>query len=152
MARSLIVQPKILLLDEPLGALDADLRTTMQIELKKIQKEIGITFIYVTHDQEEALTMSDRIVVMNKGTIEQIGTPEEIYESPKNRFVGKFIGRSNFFEVQFDHPIPDNLIVCKHDRHGDTALSIFPRDARSEYISILMRKRDSCFRVCAMQR
>ncbi len=97
-ARALINEPKVLLLDEPLGALDAKLRKEMQTELKKIQKEVGITFIYVTHDQEEALSMSDTVVVMNKGEIEQIGSPTDIYNEPENRFVAKFIGESNIIE------------------------------------------------------
>lgn len=94
-ARALVNEPKVLLLDEPLGALDAKLRKDMQTELKKIQKEVGITFIFVTHDQEEALSMSDTIVVMNDGVIQQIGTPMDIYNEPKNRFVANFIGESN---------------------------------------------------------
>ncbi len=94
-ARALVNQPEVLLLDEPLGALDLKLRKDMQIELKNIQKRTGITFVYVTHDQEEALTMSDTIVVMNKGKIQQIGTPQMIYNEPKNAFVADFIGESN---------------------------------------------------------
>lgn len=97
-ARALVNEPMVLLLDEPLGALDLKLRKEMQIELKKIQKEVGITFIYVTHDQEEALTMSDKIVVMNEGEIQQIGTPTDIYNEPENRFVADFIGESNILE------------------------------------------------------
>ena len=109
-ARALVNEPKILLLDEPLGALDAKIRKQMQIELKKIQQEVGITFIYVTHDQEEALSMSDTVVVMNNGEIQQIGSPTDIYNEPENRFVAGFIGESNIIEgimirdylVQFD--------------------------------------------------
>ena len=97
-ARALVNRPKVLLLDEPLGALDLKLRKDMQIELKRIQQQVGITFIYVTHDQEEALTMSDTIVVMDKGTIQQIGTPEDIYNEPKNAFVAAFIGESNIID------------------------------------------------------
>lgn len=97
-ARALINEPKVLLLDEPLGALDAKLRKEMQIELKKIQKEVGITFIYVTHDQEEALSMSDTVVVMNDGYIQQIGSPTDVYNEPENRFVATFIGESNIIE------------------------------------------------------
>ena len=100
-ARALVNEPKVLLLDEPLGALDLKLRKTMQIELKNIQKEVGITFVYVTHDQEEALTMSDTIVVMNDGAIQQIGTPTDIYNEPENRFVAQFIGESNIVEGIF---------------------------------------------------
>lgn len=97
-ARALVNQPKVLLLDEPLGALDLKLRKQMQIELKRLQKKLGITFIYVTHDQEEALTMSDRIAVMHDGILEQLDSPTEIYEHPKTRFVAGFIGESNIFD------------------------------------------------------
>lgn len=100
-ARALVNEPKVLLLDEPLGALDLKLRKAMQIELKNIQQEVGITFVYVTHDQEEALTMSDTIVVMNEGSIQQIGTPTDIYNEPENRFVAQFIGDSNIVEGEF---------------------------------------------------
>lgn len=97
-ARAIVNNPKVLLLDEPLGALDLKLRKQMQLELKHLQQTLNITFIYVTHDQEEALTMSDRIVVMNKGKIEQIGLPYEIYERPQTRFVADFIGQTNIIE------------------------------------------------------
>ncbi len=97
-ARALAVNPRVLLLDEPLGALDLKLRKDMQVELKNIQKRMGITFIYVTHDQEEALSMSDRVVVMNNGVIQQIGTPEDIYNEPVNAFVADFIGESNILD------------------------------------------------------
>ncbi|SFP54399.1 spermidine/putrescine transport system ATP-binding protein [Oscillibacter sp. PC13] len=106
-ARALINRPKVLLLDEPLGALDLKLRKDMQIELKRIQQQVGITFIYVTHDQEEALTMSDTIVVMDKGTVQQIGTPEDIYNEPKNAFVADFIGESNIIDGVM---VRDNLV------------------------------------------
>jgi spermidine/putrescine transport system ATP-binding protein len=95
LARALVNLPKVLLLDEPLGALDLKLRKGLQVELKRIQREVGITFVYVTHDQEEALTMSDRIAVMNRGRVEQIGTPEDVYERPATTFVAGFIGVSN---------------------------------------------------------
>ena len=97
-ARSLVNEPEILLLDEPLGALDLKLRKEMQLELKRLQREMNITFIYVTHDQEEALTMSDTVVVMNKGNIQQIGSPQDIYNEPRNAFVAKFIGDSNIVD------------------------------------------------------
>ncbi len=97
-ARALVNHPKVLLLDEPLGALDMKLRKQMQLELKRLQKKLGITFIFVTHDQEEALTMSDRIAVMNGGILEQVGSSKEIYDSPNTRFVADFIGESNLFE------------------------------------------------------
>ncbi|HXD56413.1 MAG TPA: ATP-binding cassette domain-containing protein, partial [Thermoleophilaceae bacterium] len=95
LARALVNQPAVLLLDEPLGALDLKLRKNLQVELKRIQTEVGITFVYVTHDQEEALTMSDRIAVMNRGVIEQVGIPEVVYDSPTTTFVAGFIGVSN---------------------------------------------------------
>ena len=102
LARSIIAKPRLLLLDEPLSALDRNLRQQMQLELKTLQHSLGIAFIFVTHDQEEALTMSDRIVVMRSGHIEQIGTPREIYRHPKNRFVAEFIGETNLFPVTID--------------------------------------------------
>ena len=100
LARALILNPKVLLLDEPLGALDAKLRKRLQIELKALQEEVGITFIYVTHDQEEALTMSDRIAVMSQGRVEQVGGPKEIYESPATAYVADFLGVSNLMDAQ----------------------------------------------------
>ncbi len=100
LARALVNRPAVLLLDEPLGALDLKLRKTMQLELKQLNREVGATFVYVTHDQEEALTMSDRIAVMNEGRILQLGTPGDIYERPRTRFVADFIGQTNFLEVE----------------------------------------------------
>ena len=100
LARALVLRPKVLLLDEPLGALDKQLREEMQVELKRIQREAGITFIFVTHDQEEAMRMSDRIAVFNAGSIEQIGTPQEVYERPQTKFVASFLGVSNIFSGQ----------------------------------------------------
>ena len=114
-ARALVNRPKVLLLDEPLGALDLRLRKDMQNELKNIQQTLGITFIYVTHDQEEALSMSDTVVVMNEGVIQQIGTPEDIYNEPKNAFVADFIGESN---------IVDGIM------HADGVVEIFRRKFR----------------------
>ena len=98
LARAIVNRPRVLLLDEPLGALDLKLREQMQVELKQIQHDVGITFVYVTHDQEEALTMSDRIAIFNEGRIEQVGTPEDVYERPANRFVAGFVGVSNVLE------------------------------------------------------
>jgi len=103
LARALVNRPKVLLLDEPLGALDLKLRKEMQIELKRLQQEVGITFIYVTHDQEEALTMSDRIAVMNQGKLLQVGSPTEIYERPSCQFVADFIGEANFLPGRVTH-------------------------------------------------
>ena len=98
LARALVNHPKVLLLDEPLGALDLKLRKQMQLELKRIQQEVGITFIYVTHDQEEAMTMSNRFAVMRQGRIEQLGAPEDVYENPATEFVAGFLGASNLLE------------------------------------------------------
>jgi spermidine/putrescine transport system ATP-binding protein len=102
LARALVMEPKVLLLDEPLGALDLKVRKELQIELKRIQHEVGITFVYVTHDQEEALAMSDRVAVMNGGRIEQLGRPREIYDRPATRFVADFIGETNFISTDGD--------------------------------------------------
>ncbi len=100
LARALVNRPKVLLLDEPLGALDLKLRQEMQVELKELQRAVGITFVFVTHDQEEALTMSDRIAVFNKGRIEQIGSPQDIYERPMSSFVATFVGTANLWEEE----------------------------------------------------
>ncbi len=108
-ARALINNPKVLLLDEPLGALDLKLRKEMQLELKNLQKKLGITFIYVTHDQEEALTMSDRIAIMNQGYLDQLDTPEGIYEKPKTKFVADFIGESNIFDATISSQDKESL-------------------------------------------
>jgi spermidine/putrescine transport system ATP-binding protein len=107
LARALVNRPKVLLLDEPLGALDLKLRKAMQLELKALQTKVGITFIYVTHDQEEALTMSNRIAVMNRGEILQVGSPSEIYESPANRFVADFIGETNLLRAEVARSVGD---------------------------------------------
>ena len=130
-ARAIVNEPQILLLDEPLGALDLKMRKEMQIELKAMHERLGITFIYVTHDQEEALTMSDKIVVMSEGVIQQIGTPEEIYNEPKNAFVADFIGESNIFngkvtdklQVQFC----DHTFTCVDDFHIGTKVEVVVR-------------------------
>jgi putative spermidine/putrescine transport system ATP-binding protein len=98
LARALVKRPRVLLLDEPLGALDRKLREEMQVELKALQRELGITFVFVTHDQDEALTMSDRIAVFNNGRLEQVGTPADIYDRPRTQFVADFIGTSNILE------------------------------------------------------
>lgn len=111
LARSLVKRPKVLLLDEPLGALDLKLRKEMQLELKSLQQEVGITFIYVTHDQEEALTMSDRIAVMSLGKVRQMGTAVEIYERPTSRFVADFIGESNFLDGKVKSIKGDQAVV-----------------------------------------
>jgi spermidine/putrescine transport system ATP-binding protein len=105
LARALVLQPSVLLLDEPLGALDAKLRRQLQVELKALQQQVGITFVYVTHDQEEALTMSDRIAVMSNGLVEQVGTPREVYDEPTTEFVADFLGISNMISAEA-HPDP----------------------------------------------
>ena len=117
LARALVNRPEVLLLDEPLGALDLKLRQQMQIELKNLQREVGITFIYVTHDQEEALAISDRVIVMNVGVIEQIGTPEEIYNKPRSRFVADFVGSANLIKGR---PAGDGTFVAQ----GGTVLKV----------------------------
>ncbi len=111
LARALVNRPNVLLLDEPLGALDLKLRRQLQVELKRIQAEVGITFVYVTHDQEEALTMSDRIAVMHAGRVEQLGTPEELYERPATRFVADFIGTTNLLSGAIESNDADTAIV-----------------------------------------
>ncbi|MEW6716892.1 MAG: ABC transporter ATP-binding protein [Chloroflexota bacterium] len=124
LARALINQPKVLLLDEPLGALDLKLRKAMQLELKALQERVGITFIYVTHDQEEALTMSDRIAVMNFGKVHQIGVPEEIYEKPTNRFVADFIGETNFMSGRISEINPEYVCVMVDETYPVSASPI----------------------------
>lgn len=110
-ARALVNNPEVLLLDEPLGALDLQLRRAMQLELKHLQKKLGITFIYITHDQEEAINMSDRIAVMNQGKFEQIGTPDEIYNHPKTSYVATFVGNSNILKGQVERMAGDQVLV-----------------------------------------
>ncbi|HMB48013.1 MAG TPA: ABC transporter ATP-binding protein [Afifellaceae bacterium] len=128
LARALAPDPKLLLLDEPLGALDAKLRTQVQVELKDIQKRTGKTFFFVTHDQEEALTMSDRIVVMNEGRVEQDGTPQELYDHPRSRFVAEFIGETNLIEGTArgvpDEAGADDAIII--DWHGMEVRGVAP--------------------------
>ena len=134
-ARALVNRPKVLLLDEPLAALDLKLRKDMQIELKRIQQQVGITFIYVTHDQEEALTMSDTIVVMDKGSIQQIGTPEDMYKEPKNAFVADFIGESNII----DGIMPEDNVVQMYGRRFPCLDGGF---APNEAVDVVIRPED----------
>ncbi|MEU0741914.1 ABC transporter ATP-binding protein [Streptomyces sp. NPDC006134] len=110
-ARALINHPKVLLLDEPLGALDLKLRRQMQLELKRIQTEVGITFVHVTHDQEEAMTMADTVAVMNGGRVEQLGAPADLYENPRTTFVANFLGTSNFIEAEVDSRSGDDVVL-----------------------------------------
>jgi len=159
LARALVNRPEVLLLDEPLGALDLKLRKEMQLELKTLQKEVGITFVYVTHDQEEALTMSDRIAVMHQGKVLQVGTPTEIYERPNCRFVADFIGETNFLDgvvreqdgdratvvvdevlpvmVQTDRPLERGRQVTVAVR--PEKIRLLPQPARGEHNSFLCR-------------
>jgi len=134
-ARALVNRPQVLLLDEPLGALDLKLRKEMQVELKHIQQQTGITFVYVTHDQEEALTMSDTVVVMNKGIIQQIGTPEDIYNEPANAFVADFIGEANII----DGVMPEDRVVhfC-----GQTVPCVDGGFEKDEAVDVVLRPED----------
>lgn len=134
-ARALVNHPRVLLLDEPLGALDLKLRKEMQIELKRIQKSLNITFIYVTHDQEEALTMSDTVVVMNNGVIQQIGTPQDIYNEPKNAFVADFIGESNILDGIMDK---DFLVEFA----GNSFTCVDRGFAHNERVEVVIRPED----------
>lgn len=131
LARALVNRPAVLLLDEPLGALDLKLREQMQIELKELQREVGITFIFVTHDQEEALTMSDRIAVFNQGKIEQLGTPREVYENPQSPFVSEFVGQTNKILLGADHVNirPEFITISKSNKFGDRSVMGKLRDA-----------------------
>jgi spermidine/putrescine transport system ATP-binding protein len=115
LARAIVNRPAVLLLDEPLGALDLKLRRQMQLELKRIQTEVGLTFIHVTHDQEEAMTMADTVAVMNNGVIEQMGAPTELYESPRTAFVANFLGQSNLFPATVSGVDADNVILEDSD-------------------------------------
>jgi spermidine/putrescine transport system ATP-binding protein len=152
LARALVNGPKALLLDEPLGALDLKLRQAMQVELKRIQREVGITFVYVTHDQGEALTMSDRIAVMNDGLIEHLGTPREIYERPANRFVAGFIGTSNLLTGEVSRITdgnavivvsPDEQVIVPAGERTVAASSQIEITVRPEKISISAGRPDS---------
>lgn len=132
-ARGLVNKPKVVLLDEPLGALDLQLRHQMQFELKKLQRKLGTTYIYVTHDQEEALTMSDRIVLMNGGHIEQIGTPMEIYSKPKTPFVANFLGESNIIEGKYKNGLfeTENVkIPVANGEENSKLISVRPEDIK----------------------
>ena len=134
-ARALVNRPQVLLLDEPLGALDLKMRKEMQLELKKMQQQLGITFVYVTHDQEEALTMSDTIVVMAQGKIQQIGTPEMIYNEPKNGFVADFIGESNIL----DGVMLEDCRVCFNNREFECVDKGF---GKNEPVDVVVRPED----------
>jgi putative spermidine/putrescine transport system ATP-binding protein len=165
LARATVVQPKVLLLDEPLGALDLKLREQMQVELKQIQRDLGITFIFVTHDQEEALTLSDRIAVFNAGRIEQLGTPRELYEQPASRFVADFVGTSNLFDVdrssqligrQGEHTIrPEKLTLSNEPGSGEGVRSAPGTVVESIYVGSAIRRvvdLDAGVRVTVLER
>jgi spermidine/putrescine transport system ATP-binding protein len=144
LARALVLNPSVLLLDEPLGALDAKLRKALQIELKALQEEVGVTFVYVTHDQEEALTMSDRLAVMSNGRVEQIGTPNEVYEEPTTTYVADFLGVSNLMDAKADGANGDGTCRVRlgefelaagqgvSDARGDVKIVIRPERVRLE--------------------
>ncbi|MGI9480972.1 MAG: ABC transporter ATP-binding protein, partial [Hyphomicrobiales bacterium] len=138
LARALAPKPKVLLLDEPLSALDLKLRKEMQIELKRLQHETGITFIFVTHDQEEALTMSDRVAVMNEGKILQIGTPREIYDHPADHFVANFIGETNFLQAELMSVTrKGGMVKLRSGKTVDAALP--PGETAKGAVSIVVR-------------
>jgi putative spermidine/putrescine transport system ATP-binding protein len=144
LARAIINEPQVLLLDEPLGALDLKLRQEMQVELKRIQRQIGITFIYVTHDQEEALTMSDRLAVFRSGRIEQIGPPSEVYERPATEFVASFVGTSNVIEVPYGRAVlrPEKIEIS-NGPSADGRTCVAGRVIDVAYLGMVTR-----FRVC----
>ena len=123
LARAIVFKPRLLLMDEPLGALDKQLRESLQLEMRRLHADLGITFIYVTHDQEEALTMSDRIAVMNDGLVAQVGRPEDLYDRPSNRFVASFIGESNFLSAVV-RGVEDGIVVA--DCQGATIRAVCP--------------------------
>lgn len=165
LARATVVQPKVLLLDEPLGALDLKLREQMQVELKQIQRDLGITFIFVTHDQEEALTLSDRVAVFHDGRIEQLGTPWELYEQPASRFVADFVGTSNLFDGersamligrQGEHSIrPEKLTISSRAAAGEGERSAPGTLVESIYVGSGIRRvidLDAGMRVTVLER
>ena len=138
LARALAPQPRVLLLDEPLSALDLKLRQAMRLELKALQQETGITFVFVTHDQEEALTMSDRIAVMSEGQVQQVGTPAEIYEKPANRFVADFVGDSNFLEATVLE-VGGAAVHCRLDDGPTVLAASAPTLAVGDRVTIFLR-------------
>jgi spermidine/putrescine transport system ATP-binding protein len=141
LARALVARPKLLLLDEPLSALDRRLRQQMQIELKSLQSELGVAFVFVTHDQEEALTMSDRILVMRDGRIEQGGTPREIYRAPRTRFVAEFIGETNLFEGEVES-VGDNRASIRTSEGLLLIASLRPGQMPARRATIALRPAD----------
>jgi len=141
-ARAVIKKPRLLLLDEPLSALDYKLRKQMQIELKRIQRELGITFLFVTHDQEEALSMSDRVVVMREGHVEQIGTPRDVYENPSNLFVARFVGEINVFDAEVAEVLGDGRLVGQIEGRRITLPARNGGFAVGDALHVLLRPED----------
>jgi len=141
-ARAVVKGPRVLLLDEPLSALDFKLRKQMQIELKRMQRELGITFVFVTHDQEEALSMSDRVVVMREGRIEQIGSPRDIYEAPVNIFVARFVGEINVLDASVRQLLDDRKLIADVEGKSLELISHKGRFAENQAIHILLRPED----------
>ncbi|UDL05344.1 spermidine/putrescine ABC transporter ATP-binding protein PotA [Marinobacter sp. CA1] len=140
-ARAVVKRPKLLLLDEPLSALDYKLRRTMQIELKRLQRELGITFVFVTHDQEEALSMSDRVVVLKDGRVQHLGTPREIYERPANLFTARFVGETNFFPGRLTEVTDDSITVAIFGLSRTLRRPTFPVTVGQE-VHVLLRPED----------
>jgi ABC-type Fe3+/spermidine/putrescine transport system ATPase subunit len=156
LARALVMNPKVLLLDEPLGALDLAVRKQLQIELKTIQAEIGVTFVYVTHDQEEALALSDRVAVMNQGRIEQIGTPREIYDRPATEFVASFIGETNFLRMSAAtvavRPERMRLLAAQPDHGGSVAAQVVTTMVVGPALQVVVRTDDGQELIVRQQR
>jgi len=150
LARALIMNPKVLLLDEPLSNLDAKLRIEMRKKIKELQEEFGITMIYVTHDQEEALSLSDQIIVMNKGKIEQIGSPREIYNEPQNKFVADFVGRVNFITINGENVLcrPENIEL--KNKHGDMRGEIIQKQFRGSFTTYFIKSEKQLIQVDIM--
>jgi spermidine/putrescine ABC transporter ATP-binding subunit len=144
LARALVLKPKVLLLDEPLAALDKKLRERMQLELRALQREVGVTFVFVTHDQEEALTLSDRVAVMSQGRIVQCSPPLELYERPQNRFVAEFVGEMNFFPGKVVASAPDG---CRVDLSGLGAVTCLDRKRREEGARVVVAVRPEWVRL-----
>jgi ABC-type Fe3+/spermidine/putrescine transport system ATPase subunit len=156
LARALVMNPKVLLLDEPLGALDLAVRKQLQIELKTIQAEIGVTFVYVTHDQEEALALSDRVAVMNQGRIEQIGTPREIYDRPATEFVASFIGETNFLRMSAAtvavRPERMRLLAAQPDHGASVAAQVVTTMVVGPALQVVVRTDDGQELIVRQQR
>ena len=138
LARALVIQPRVLLMDEPLSNLDAKLRVAMRQEIRKIQKDLGITTLYVTHDQEEAMSVSDYIAIFNHGEVEQVGTPSEIYFRPRNRFVAEFTGTSNLMDVEVIAYNPETSIL-KGDLKGNQVFIQYPQKPAGKIVTVLLR-------------